>query len=74
MSFNHGGAATSAERVNQRLLGPFDVADCSEYRLAGSWTTRRAIKVRNLIRFRPEDVEDFLRVSMESAAQPSLVN
>ena len=75
MNFNHDGASIAAKRVSQRLLGPSDVADWLG--VSAGWVrdhaTRkepriRAIKVGKLIRFRPEDVEEFLRDSMENVA------
>jgi excisionase family DNA binding protein len=75
MNFNHEDASIAAKRVNQRLLGPSDVADWLG--VSAGWVrdhaTRkepriRAIKVGKLIRFRPEDVEEFLRDSMENVA------
>ena len=72
MQFNHNGASIAAKRINQRLLDPADVAEWLG--VSAGWVrdhaTRkepriRAIKVGKLIRFRPEDVEEFLRESME---------
>jgi excisionase family DNA binding protein len=64
----------SAERASvQRLLGPADVARWLG--VSSGWVrdhaTRKeprlkAVKVGKLLRFRPEDVEDFLRICTES--------
>ncbi len=63
----------SAERTSvQRLLGPADVAKWLG--VSSGWVrdhaTRKeprlkAVKVGKLLRFRPEDVEDFLRTCTE---------
>jgi len=63
----------SAVNVNvQRLLGPGDVAKWLG--VSSGWVrdhaTRkeprlRAVKVGKLLRFRPEDIEEFLRGSVE---------
>ena len=72
MDFNHNDASIAAKRINQRLLDPSDVAEWLG--VSAGWVrdhaTRkepriRAIKVGKLIRFRAEDVEEFLRESME---------
>lgn len=67
----------SAERASvQRLLAPADVARWLG--VSSAWVrdhaTRkepriRAVKVGKLLRFRPEDVEDFLRESTEIIPQ-----
>ncbi len=75
MNFNHEVAATTAQRDSQRLLGPSDVAKWLG--VSAGWVrdhaTRKdprlkAIKIGKLLRFRPEDVEDFLRESTENVA------
>ena len=70
MQFNRE-ARILAERTNvQRLLGPADVAKWLG--VSSAWVrdhaTRKeplikAVKVGKLLRFRPEDVEEFLRES-----------
>jgi excisionase family DNA binding protein len=67
----------TAETVrNTQLLGPGDVAKWLG--VSSGWVrdhaTRkepriRAVKVGKLLRFRPEDVEDFLRVSSEAVSR-----
>jgi hypothetical protein len=63
----------TANAVKQRLLGPADVAEWLG--VSPAWvrdhSTRkdpriRVIKVGKLLRFRSEDIEDFLRDSAES--------
>ena len=75
MKFNHEATATAAQQNDQQLLGPSDVAKWLG--VSAGWVrdhaTRkdpriRAIKVGKLLRFRPKDVEDFLRESNENAA------
>jgi len=72
MEFNQNDASIAARRISQRLRGPSDVAEWLG--VSAGWVrdhaTRkepriRAIKVGKLIRFRAEDVEEFLRESME---------
>ena len=72
MQFNRD-MRISAERTSvQRLLGPGDVAKWLG--VSSGWVrdhaTRKeprikAVKVGKLLRFRPEDVEDFLRTCTE---------
>jgi excisionase family DNA binding protein len=72
----HRDMRISAERASvQRLLGPTDVAKWLG--VSSGWVrdhaTRKeprikAVKVGKLLRFRPEDVEDFLRTCTERVA------
>jgi hypothetical protein len=73
MNLNNEASAVAEKPRNQRLLGPSDVADWLG--VSAGWVrdhaTRkdpriRAIKVGKLLRFRSEDIEDFLRESAES--------
>jgi hypothetical protein len=75
MNFSHESNASAASRNGQQLLGPSDVAKWLG--VSAGWVrdhaTRKdprikAIKIGKLLRFRPEDVEDFLRESTENAA------
>jgi len=76
MNFNPQGALTAANRGRQQLLGPSDVAKWLG--VSAGWVrdhaTRkdpriRAIRVGKLLRFRHEDVEDFLHESTKNIAQ-----
>ena len=76
MNFNHQGAATADNRAGQQLLGPSDVANWLG--VSAGWVRDHAtrkyprikgIKVGKLLRFRREDIEDFLSNSIEDLAQ-----
>ena len=75
MNFNHERNGNAAGHNEQQLLGPSEVAKWLG--VSAGWVrdhaTRkdpriRAIKIGKLLRFRPKDVEDFLRESTENAA------
>ena len=75
MNLHHEASATAVKPQKQRLLGPSDVAEWLG--VSAGWVrdhaTRKdprikAIKVGKLLRFRSEDIEDFLRGSAESQA------
>ena len=75
MNFNGETNGTAAAPNEEQLLGPAEVAKW--LRVSAAWVrdhaTRkdpriRAIKIGKLLRFRPKDVEDFLRESTENAA------
>jgi excisionase family DNA binding protein len=75
MNFDRESSTTAATRNNEQLLGPAEVAEWLG--VSAGWVrdhaTRkdpriRAIKIGKLLRFRPKDVEDFLRESTENAA------
>jgi len=75
MNFSQESNATAATHYEQHLLGPSEVAKWLG--VSAGWVrdhaTRKdprikAIKIGKLLRFRPKDVEDFLRESTENAA------
>ena len=68
MQFNHETRISAERTTVQRLLGPSDVAKwlgVSAGRVRDHATRKeprlRAVKVSKFLRFRPEDIEDFLR-------------
>ena len=75
MNFNQESNASAAIRNEQQLLGPSEVAKWLG--VSAGWVRDHAtrkdprikvIKIGKLLRFRPKDVEDFLRESTENAA------
>jgi protein involved in temperature-dependent protein secretion len=75
MNFDHESNAATATRNNEQLLGPAEVAKWLG--VSAGWVRDHAtrkdpriktIKIGKLLRFRPKDVEDFLRESTENAA------
>ena len=75
MNLDQETNANTAIHNNQQLLGPSEVAKWLG--VSAGWVrdhaTRKdprikAIKIGKLLRFRPKDVEDFLRESTENAA------
>lgn len=75
MNLNDENNGSAAARNDHQLLGPSEVAKWLG--VSAGWVrdhaTRKdprikAIKIGKLLRFRPKDVEDFLRESTENAA------
>ena len=75
MNLNDENNGSAAVRNEHHLLGPCEVAKWLG--VSAGWVrdhaTRKdprikAIKIGKLLRFRPKDIEDFLRGSTENAA------